>query len=96
MRLECYLFPQVTMDDRKNLHIRGRQIHIQRFLDCMPETEISFWNMPILYHEKKDKELAYGTVGLLPRPTGISPNQYQREGIFYARSLEPNDVCNLA
>jgi hypothetical protein len=96
MRLESCLFPQVTMDDRKNLHIRGRRIHIQRFLDCMPETEISFWVMPILYHENKDKELAYGAVGLFLRPTGKSPNQYQREGIFYAQSLEPNDVYNLA
>lgn len=62
----------------------------------MPDTDISFWVMPILYHKKKDKEWAYGTVGLLLRPTGILPGQYQREGIFNVPLLDPNDVYNLA
>jgi hypothetical protein len=84
------------MDDRKNLSLEGRKFKIQRFLDCMPETEVSFWVMPILYHKKDDKDFAYGTVGLLLRPTGKTPGQYRREGIFFAYSLDPNDVYDLA
>jgi len=61
----------------------------------MPETEVTFWAMPILYH-KKSEEWAYGAVGLLLRPTETSPGQYRREGIFWSESLDPNDVYNLA
>jgi hypothetical protein len=56
VRVECTLSPHVTMDDRKNLTLGGRKVNIQHFLDCMPEREISFWAMPILYHKEKDKE----------------------------------------
>jgi hypothetical protein len=96
MRLECVLFPNATRDERKNLSLGKRNYIMQRFLDCMPETEITFSIMPILYHKKKNKEWAYGTVGLLLRPTGRSPGQYRREGIFWAESLDPNDVYDLA